>query len=223
MTAVAGYAPHLQHEPAFSALVVISDATLGEALADQLANMGADAVTGAAGLAEARAAMAGAPPRDVCVVAATLCDGSGLELVADLRAAGWGPLVVLTARGDSSTIRSTFVAGAQGCLLNSGRLVTADDRLQVVDGSAVSADGPVAAASVAADASPRRAAGGRLSAREEQVLGLVAEGCSNGEIGSALHLSALTVKSHLARIARKLGTGDRARMVTVALRAGIID
>ena len=35
-------------------------------------------------------------------------------------------------------------------------------------------------------------------------------------------LSALTVKSHLARIARKLGTGDRAGMVAVALRTGII-
>ena len=38
-----------------------------------------------------------------------------------------------------------------------------------------------------------------------------------------LHLSALTVKSHLARIARKLGTGDRAEMVALALRAGVIE
>ena len=33
---------------------------------------------------------------------------------------------------------------------------------------------------------------------------------------------ALTVKSHLARIARKLGTGDRAEMVALAMRAGVI-
>ena len=53
------------------------------------------------------------------------------------------------------------------------------------------------------------------------MLGLVACGRSNRDIGAELHLSALTVKSHLARIARKLGTGDRAEMVAVALRAGV--
>ena len=41
-------------------------------------------------------------------------------------------------------------------------------------------------------------------------------------IGVSMGLSALTVKSHLARIARKLGTGDRAEMVALAMRAGVI-
>ena len=50
----------------------------------------------------------------------------------------------------------------------------------------------------------------------------VANGRSNKEIGASLGLSALTVKSHLARIARKVGTGDRAEMVMLALRAGVI-
>ena len=61
-----------------------------------------------------------------------------------------------------------------------------------------------------------------LSGREVEVLQLVADGHSNKDIGEALGLSALTVKSHLARIARKLGTGDRAEMVVVAMRAGVI-
>ena len=54
------------------------------------------------------------------------------------------------------------------------------------------------------------------------MLRLVADGRSNKEIGETLGLSALTVKSHLARIARKLGTGDRAEMVALAMRAGVI-
>jgi DNA-binding CsgD family transcriptional regulator len=61
-----------------------------------------------------------------------------------------------------------------------------------------------------------------LSGREVEVLRLVADGQSNKEIGEQLGLSALTVKSHLARIARKLGTGDRAEMVALAMRAGVI-
>jgi DNA-binding CsgD family transcriptional regulator len=61
-----------------------------------------------------------------------------------------------------------------------------------------------------------------MSHRELEVLQLVADGHSNRDVGEQLGLSALTVKSHLARIARKLGTGDRAEMVVMALRAGAI-
>ena len=57
-----------------------------------------------------------------------------------------------------------------------------------------------------------------LTAREVGVLCLVADGQSNREIGERLALSALTVKSHLARISRKVGTGDRAEMVAFAIR-----
>ncbi|SDP17255.1 DNA-binding response regulator, NarL/FixJ family, contains REC and HTH domains [Nakamurella panacisegetis] len=61
-----------------------------------------------------------------------------------------------------------------------------------------------------------------LSSREIEVIRLVADGRSNKWIGDELNLSALTVKSHLARIGRKLGTGDRAHMVALAMRAGVI-
>jgi DNA-binding NarL/FixJ family response regulator len=61
-----------------------------------------------------------------------------------------------------------------------------------------------------------------LSEREIQVLVDVADGRSNKWIGAHLELSALTVKSHLARISRKLGTGDRAHMVAIAMRAGLL-
>ncbi|MGH9005846.1 MAG: response regulator transcription factor, partial [Acidimicrobiia bacterium] len=74
--------------------------------------------------------------------------------------------------------------------------------------------------------SPRQSPRGRtgpdgLSAREVEVLRLVADGQSNRDVGETLGLSPLTVKSHLARIGRKLGSGDRAEMVALALRAGI--
>jgi DNA-binding CsgD family transcriptional regulator len=61
-----------------------------------------------------------------------------------------------------------------------------------------------------------------LSAREVEVLQLVADGQSNKEIGEAMSLSPLTVKSHLARIGHKLGTGDRAHMVALTMRAGVV-
>jgi DNA-binding NarL/FixJ family response regulator len=61
-----------------------------------------------------------------------------------------------------------------------------------------------------------------LSAREVEVLRRVAAGKSNKEIGSEMALSPLTIKSHLARISRKLGTGDRAGLVAIATRAGLL-
>jgi len=61
-----------------------------------------------------------------------------------------------------------------------------------------------------------------LSTRDVEILQLVAAGNSNKEIGEALNRSALTIKSHLSRIGRELGTGDRARMVIHAMRASII-
>lgn len=58
------------------------------------------------------------------------------------------------------------------------------------------------------------------SPREMQVVRLVACGKTNGEIAAELGLEPPTVKSHLARIAVKFGTGDRAGIVGVAIRRG---
>ena len=54
------------------------------------------------------------------------------------------------------------------------------------------------------------------------MLKLVADGRTNRLIGEELGLSALTVKSHLARISRKLGTGDRAELVAISIRGGVL-
>ncbi len=62
-----------------------------------------------------------------------------------------------------------------------------------------------------------------LTTRELDVIRLVAEGMSNKEIARKLDLSPLTVKSHLGRIARKLGVGDRAHIVALACRGQVIN
>lgn len=61
-----------------------------------------------------------------------------------------------------------------------------------------------------------------LSEREREVLQLVAEGASNSEIASHLHISQATVKSHLIHVFGKLGVSDRTAAVTVALQRGIL-
>jgi DNA-binding NarL/FixJ family response regulator len=61
-----------------------------------------------------------------------------------------------------------------------------------------------------------------LSAREIEVLELVASGTSNKEIAKRLWVSETTVKSHMLHILDKLGVSDRTAAVTEALKRGII-
>jgi DNA-binding CsgD family transcriptional regulator len=62
----------------------------------------------------------------------------------------------------------------------------------------------------------------RVSERELEVLQCAADGLPTREIARRLDISPLTAKSHFHRIARRLGTGDRGRLVLLALRAGAI-
>lgn len=61
-----------------------------------------------------------------------------------------------------------------------------------------------------------------LSAREIDVLMLVARGASNQDVAEKLYVSTATVKSHLIQIYQKLGVSDRTAAVTTAIERGII-
>ncbi|WP_240799990.1 response regulator [Streptomyces rhizosphaericola] len=63
---------------------------------------------------------------------------------------------------------------------------------------------------------------GLLSDRERDVLALVAEGLSNGDIGTRIHLSAGTVKDHVSSILTKLRVSSRVQAALLAQRAGLL-
>jgi DNA-binding NarL/FixJ family response regulator len=63
----------------------------------------------------------------------------------------------------------------------------------------------------------------QLTAREKQVVGLVAHGLSNSDIASALTISHATAKTHVSRAMAKLGAHDRAQLVALAYRHRLVE
>jgi DNA-binding NarL/FixJ family response regulator len=201
----------------FSALVVDDQPLLRDAIAARLRTMGAGSVYEAASVLEARVGAYTHGPCDLAILGLGLPDGSGLDLVTELRSAGWNRLVALASANDPYAVRATFRAGAQAYLLKSASAATFVEGVERVLAGGVYADPTVAPHLGAADQLP-----GALSDREAEVLQLVADGRSDKQIGAALSVSPLLVRTHLARIGRKLGTVDRAKMVAVSIRAGVI-
>ena len=142
----------------------------------------------------------------------------GAEATRRIRSHDDAPRVlVLTNYDTDADILGAIEAGASGYLLKDappGELVAAV-RAAATGESAL-------APAVSSRLRASREAADSLTAREAEVLTLVAEGRSNRDIGRTLFLSEATVKSHLVHIFTKLGVGSRTQAVARARELGAI-
>jgi DNA-binding NarL/FixJ family response regulator len=126
-------------------------------------------------------------------------------------------IVVLTAyKGDVQALRA-FKAGAVGYLLKNMLRKELLDTIRIVD-SGRRRIPPEIARELG-----EHVIDDQLSAREVEVLKLIAAGTSNKIIAAELSLAETTVKTHVQNILLKLGANDRTHAVTIALKRGYID
>jgi two-component system response regulator DegU len=135
-------------------------------------------------------------------------------------------IVMLTMHADKDILDAAIKAGAVGYL-------TKDCAIEeVIDAVRMAASGETALSPQLAksmlqevrkiDQTAAREEDRLVTKREEEVLQLIADGCSTPEVAGRLYISQKTVKNHLASIYEKLNARDRTQAVLLAVRMGIV-
>jgi len=131
------------------------------------------------------------------------------------------PVAILSGEVDPDTIRGALQAGAAGFLPKTMRATAMLGAMRLIlAGERYVPELLVADRAEAAGAPPAAAGGSRLTQREREVIGLLAQGLSNKEIGQRLKIEVVTVALHLRSIYRKFGVSSRTQAVRRALQQG---
>jgi two-component system response regulator NreC len=158
----------------------------------------------------------------VLILDVNMPGGSSLPAIPRLRAASpQTRIVILTMQNDPELAREALRAGATGFVLKESA------KEELIQAVRLAAEGrtylnPELGAKLATEAPPPSGAPDDLSAREIEVLRLIALGHTNGEIATQLFLSVRTVESHRAHIQQKTQRGSRAELVAYARDNGLL-
>ena len=157
---------------------------------------------------------------DVVLMDLRMPGGDGVEAIEEIRRRhGAARIIVLTTYDTDADILRAVEAGATGYLLKDA------PRADLLRAIRAAASGETVLAPLVAGrlvSRVRRPRPDALSARETEVLALVARGLTNVQIGRALFVSEATVKTHLMRACSKLGVTGRTAAVTKAMETGAL-
>ena len=169
-------------------------------------------IASASNLSEARSAIAALAP-DVVIVDINLPDGTGFDLIHWIRKIDSElPVVVLSLNDSHEYINSARKVGANSYINKSAPI---EELMAAVDFAIHSPH----TFSSTIKPSPYEYA---LTARELDVLSLIAKGLSNLQISTQLHISVSTVKTHVSSILQKLCTENRVGAIKVARESGLL-
>jgi len=172
-------------------------------------------------------AVAGARP-DVVVMDVRMKRVDGAEATRRLRRQDGGPpVLVLTSFDEDDVLSTALRAGASGFVLKDAPGEDLVRAVRAVAGGGAWLDPSVTSRVLSAFRGERELPGrpgadASLTPRELDVLRLVGRGLTNGEIAAALHISEVTVKTHLGHILDKLDLRDRAAAIVYAFDSGLV-
>jgi DNA-binding NarL/FixJ family response regulator len=156
---------------------------------------------------------------DVVLLDLELPGGDGISAIPAL-VAGNARVLVLTAYDTDERVFGSLQAGAGGYLLKGATAAEIAGAIRTVHaGDSVLA--PSVAARVVASVRPREGRT-RLSGREREVLGLLAEGLTTKEMARRLGITERTVKFHVHSLCAKLGAANRAQAVALATQQHLL-
>jgi DNA-binding NarL/FixJ family response regulator len=154
---------------------------------------------------------------DITLMDLRLPGMSGPETISQIRVrAPDAAIIVITTYDADADVYRAVQAGARGYLLKG---TFTEGMLEAI--RHVHAGGRLIARAVT-QAAAAGTTGPTLTSREIEVLGLVAKGLSNKEIGAALFVSEDTIKTHLKHVFAKLGVGDRTEAALLAIQRGVL-
>jgi RNA polymerase sigma factor (sigma-70 family) len=156
---------------------------------------------------------------NVVLLDRTLRDDDGLELMPDFKKRGI-KVIMLTIADEDYEIRDAIDKGVDGYILKTSEPEQILQALYAVrDGKSMF---PAQVLQKMARAELMQGVFGKLSPREQEIVGYVARGLSNRAIGESLGLSENTVRNHLRSILEKLKLDNRVQVATFALEHGIV-
>jgi len=174
-------------------------------------------VVGAAANGEEALAILKKHAVDVLLLDLRMPATDGIETMLRVKHAGHAVrVIILTSFDTDEDIYGAIRAGAQGYLLKDASLKEMVEAVRAVHAGKKYL--PNAIAARLADRMMRP----NLTARELDILKMVAKGLTNRNIGHALGISSFTVKNHVNRIIEKLEVSDRTEAATISIQKGII-